>query len=125
MEIKSRKKVFPVVSSCIQLLPEDNPKVVDDSGYVPLEVLVSRFERSGQLKDMYERLANPNSSLDKVVEDFSALEQCGDSLEVMAFAKSALDRIKACRPDIVEKVVPDKIEPSLKSIRDKDNEFLT
>lgn len=44
--------------------------ITDDSGYIPLEKEVERFQLSGRNYEQYMRMAFPNGSADKVADDY-------------------------------------------------------
>ena len=62
--------------------------ITDDSGYIPLEKEVERFQLSGRNYQQYMRMAFPNGSADKVADDYVVDNGCMSRLDAINFVKS-------------------------------------
>lgn len=62
--------------------------ITDDSGYIPLEKEVERFQLSGRNYLQYMRMAFPNGSADKVADDYVVDNGCMSRLDAINFVKS-------------------------------------
>lgn len=62
--------------------------ITDDSGYIPLEKEVERFELSGRNYQQYMRMAFPNGSADKVADDYVVDNGCMSRLDAINYVRS-------------------------------------
>lgn len=62
--------------------------ITDDSGYIPIEKEVERFQLSGRNYEQYMRMAFPNGSADKVADDYVVDNGCMSRLDAINFVKS-------------------------------------
>ena len=62
--------------------------ITDDSGFIPLEKEVERFQLSGRNYEQYMRMAFPNGSADKVADDYVVDNGCMSRLDAINFVKS-------------------------------------
>lgn len=62
--------------------------ITDDSGFIPLEKEVERFQLSGRHYEQYMRMAFPNGSADKVADDYVIDNGCMSRLDAINYVKS-------------------------------------
>lgn len=62
--------------------------ITDDSGYIPFEKEVERFELSGRSYQQFMRMAFPNGSADKVADDYVVDNGCMSRLDAINYVNN-------------------------------------
>lgn len=69
-KIEFRKSFCRGKRNCVNM--DYSLNITDDSGFIPLEKEVERFNLSGKAYEQFMRMAFPNGSTDKVANDYIA-----------------------------------------------------
>lgn len=62
--------------------------ITDDSGFIPFEKEIERFEASGEAYQKFMRMAFPNGSVEKVVNDYAMDFGAMSRLDAVNFVKN-------------------------------------